>query len=142
MEIISEGAGIPLHFLAEPESATRSTADAAGGPTFRRMEQRQEFFLWMMEDITRVVLNRRAMVDKKLKGEMDIQITGADINTHDNTKLSQSAFYMIGVLGALRDRSLITNNLLRTCHAYDSSGSSTRHPVFCSDLKNRLFPLS
>ena len=109
-KMISAGAGIPLHFLAEPESATRSTADAAGGPTFRRMEQRQEFFLWMMEDITRVILNRRAMVDRKLKGEMDIQITGADINTADNTKQSQAAFYMIAVLGSLRDRSLITND--------------------------------
>ena len=109
-KMISAGAGIPLHFLAEPESATRSTADAAGGPTFRRFEQRQQFFIWMMQDIIQVVLNRRAMVDRKLSGKIDFQITGADINTHDNTKLSQSAFYMISVLGDLRDRSLIAND--------------------------------
>ena len=32
-KMIAAGAGIPLHFLAEPESATRTTAEAAGGPT-------------------------------------------------------------------------------------------------------------
>ena len=70
-KMIAAGAGIPLHFLAEPESATRTTADAAGGPTFRRFEQRQEYFLWMINDILRVVLTRRAMVDRKLEPNMN-----------------------------------------------------------------------
>ena len=55
--MVAAGAGIPLHFLAEPESATRTTAEFAGGPTFRRYEQRQKFFLWMLEDLTRMVLH-------------------------------------------------------------------------------------
>ncbi len=50
-KMIAAGAGVPLHFLAEPESATRTTAEAAGGPTFRRFEQRQQFFLWMLGDL-------------------------------------------------------------------------------------------
>lgn len=44
-KMIAVGSGNPLHFLAEPESATRTTAEAAGGPTFRHYEQRQKFFL-------------------------------------------------------------------------------------------------
>jgi hypothetical protein len=28
--MIAAGAGIPMHFLAEPEGATRTTAEAAG----------------------------------------------------------------------------------------------------------------
>jgi len=46
-KMIAAGTGLPLHFLAEPESATRTTAEAAGGPTFRRFEQRQRYFMWL-----------------------------------------------------------------------------------------------
>lgn len=109
-KMISAGAGIPLHFLAEPESATRTTADAAGGPTFRRFEQRQQYFLWMIEDILRVVLARRAMVDGKINKKIDLSATGADISSRDNTSLSQAAYYMVEVLTNLRDRSLIAND--------------------------------
>ena len=35
-KLIAAGVGIPMHFLAEPEGSTRTTADSAGGPTFRR----------------------------------------------------------------------------------------------------------
>jgi len=108
-KMISAGAGIPLHFLAEPESATRTTADAAGGPTFRRFEQRQEYFLWMINDILRVVLSRRAMVDRKLDPNTELAVTGADISSRDNNTLSQAAYYMIEVLANLKDRNLIAN---------------------------------
>ncbi len=52
--MIAAGAGLPLHFLAEPESATRTTAESAGGPTFRHFEQRQRHFLWMLSDLARI----------------------------------------------------------------------------------------
>lgn len=109
-KMISAGAGIPLHFLAEPESATRTTADAAGGPTFRRFEQRQQYFLWMMGDILRVVLSRRAKVDGKVNANAELSVTGADISSRDNLALSQAAYYMIEVLANLRDRSLVSND--------------------------------
>lgn len=109
-KMIAGGCGLPLHFLAEPESATRTTADAAGGPTFRRFEQRQQYFLWMIEDILRVVLNRRAMVDGKINKEVDLAVTGADISSRDNLSLSQAAYYMVEVLANLRDRSLVSND--------------------------------
>ena len=109
-KMISAGAGIPLHFLAEPESATRTTADAAGGPTFRRFEQRQQYFIWMIEDILKVALTRRAMIDSKLNKNIDISVTGADISSRDNSSLSQAAYYMVEVLANLKDRSLIAND--------------------------------
>lgn len=109
-KMIAAGAGIPLHFLAEPESATRTTAEAAGGPTYRRFEQRQEYFLWMIHDILSVVLARRGSLDQRLQGKIDFTVTGADISSSDNGALSQAAYYMIGILDDLRDRSLITNS--------------------------------
>ena len=109
-KMISAGAGIPLHFLAEPESATRTTADAAGGPTFRRYEQRQEYFLWLLKDLLTVVLQRRARVDKKLDPRVEFTITGSDITSKDNGALAQAAYYMIKVLSDLKDRNLIAND--------------------------------
>jgi len=109
-KMVAAGAAIPLHFLAEPESATRTTADSSDGPTFRRFEQRQKYFLWMIEDILRVSLSRRAMVDGKINKKIDLSVTGADINSRDNSSLSQSAYYMVEVLANLRDRTLISND--------------------------------
>ena len=73
-KMIAAGAGVPMHFLAEPESSTRTTAEAAGGPTYRRMEQRQEFFLWVMQDILAVALRRRSKVDKKIDAAAEISV--------------------------------------------------------------------
>jgi hypothetical protein len=109
-KMISAGAGIPLHFLAEPESATRTTAESAGGPTFRRYEQRQEYFLWLLHDVMAVILARRARVDQKLNPAPEFTITGSDISSRDNGSLAQAAYYMINVLGDLKDRDLIAND--------------------------------
>ncbi len=109
-KMIAAGAGVPMHFLAEPESSTRTTAEAAGGPTYRRMEQRQMFFAWVVQDILSVSLRRRAKVDKKINPASEISITCGDISSRDNASLSQAAYYMITVLDDLRDRKLIDND--------------------------------
>ena len=50
-KMIAIGAGVPTHYLAEPESSTRTTAEAAGTPTFRGLEQTQQFFLEILSEI-------------------------------------------------------------------------------------------
>ena len=109
-KMIAAGAGMPLHFLAEPESSTRTTAEESGGPTYRHFEQRQQYFLWMIEDILKVVISRRAKTDRKLSGNFEFSVTGADISSRDNVTLAQAAYYTISVLDDLRDRKLITND--------------------------------
>ena len=109
-KMIAAGAGMPLHFLAEPESATRTTAEESGGPTYRHFEQRQEYFLWMIGDILQVVLARRAKVDHRISEKVELSVTGADISSRDNASLAQAAYYTITVLDDMRDRSLITND--------------------------------
>lgn len=106
-KMIAAGVGIPLHFLAEPESATRTTAEAAGGPTFRRFEQRQEFFTWILSDIFKVVVSRRALVDKKVSKTEEIQVLGADISARDNVSLAMAALNIVSAFKDLRDRKLI-----------------------------------
>lgn len=124
-KMIAAGAGLPLHFLAEPESATRTTAEAAGGPTYRRFEQRQAHFLWLLTDVLRVVLNRRALTERgqNIRGRVDpkaqIEVHGADLSSRDNLQLGLAARHMIGVLAQLRDRELIDDaEMLRLAYRF------------------------
>jgi len=118
-KMIAVGSGNPLHFLAEPESATRTTAEAAGGPTYRHYEQRQQFFLWMVEDIARVALNRRAQVDRHIAPETQITVKGSDISARDNAALATAATTVVAAFSALRDRSLIDDaELLRIAYRF------------------------
>jgi hypothetical protein len=106
-KMVAVGSGYPMHFLAEPESATRTTAESAGGPTFRHLQQRQEFFLWMLEDITRVVIHRRKFYDRLVNTKEEIKIIGNDISARDNAALAAAAATIVGSYAALRDRGLI-----------------------------------
>ena len=105
--MIAAGAGIPLHFLAEPEGSTRTTAEAAGGPTYRHFEQRQRFFLWLLTDLLRAVVNRRSLVDTHISRRAEVTLTGADISARDNVSLSLAAGNINSVLQNARDRALI-----------------------------------
>ena len=109
-KMIAAGAGLPLHFLAEPESATRTTAEAAGGPTFRRFEQRQRYFMWLVNDILKAVIRRRAMVDRRMPSSPEFELSGADISSRDNVSLAMAAASMVNSLVALRDRQMIDDS--------------------------------
>jgi hypothetical protein len=74
------------------------------------MEQRQQFFLWVMQDLLTIALARRAKVDKKINAAAELIVSGADISSRDNSSLSQAAYYMITVLDDMRDRKLISND--------------------------------
>jgi hypothetical protein len=118
-KMISAGSGNPLHFLAEPESATRTTAESAGGPTFRHYEQRQNYFMWMLGDVIEVVTNRRAMVDSTIDRDAPITLTGTDISARDNGTLAQAAGLMVSALTNLRDRQVIDDaELLRMIYKF------------------------
>ena len=118
-KMIAVGSGNPLHFLAEPESATRTTAEAAGGPTFRHYEQRQKFFLWMIEDLARVVVQRRALVDHHITPRAYISAKGTDISARDNTSLAAAANTIVSAFALLRKRGLIDDaELLRMAYRF------------------------
>lgn len=118
-KMLSAGAGIPLHFLAEPEGSTRTTAEAAGGPTYRHYEQRQRFFLWILSDLLKVVVNRRSQVDTRVSRRAEIDLHGSDISARDNVSLSLAASNMLLTLRELRDRRLIDDaELLRLAYRF------------------------
>lgn len=118
-KMIAASVGVPMHFLAEPEGATRTTAEAAGGPTYRRFEQRQEFFLWLLKDLLQVVLNRRVLVDNTILQNDLIEISGADISARDNVAHSISGVNILNMLERLYDMGLIDQReLLRISYRF------------------------
>ena len=117
--MIAAGAGIPLHFLAEPESSTRTTAEASGGPTYRHYEQRQRYFLWVVEDVLRVVLARRAKIDRRIPSGVPLAVSGADISSRDNVSLAMAATQISAIFQDMRDRGLVDDReLLRMIYRY------------------------
>ncbi len=124
--IIAAGAGLPMHFLAEPEGATRTTAESAGGPTFRHFEQRQRWFLWMIRDLAGIALARRAQVDRSIDPAAEILVQGADISARDNGELASAAEGIIRAFSALRDRNLIDDaELLRLAYRFAGEVADT-----------------
>ncbi|NMC53936.1 MAG: hypothetical protein GYA48_09920 [Chloroflexi bacterium] len=106
------GSGLPLHFLAEPESSNRSTAESAGGPKYRHFEQRQEFFTWLVGDLARLVIRWRALAgggtgSSGVDVDTQIQVTGADLSARDNAALGVAFSTVVSALGELRDRGMI-----------------------------------
>ena len=86
--MIAAGAGMPLHFLAEPESSTKSTAEAAGTPTYKRLEARQLFFANALKAILETALAVRKQYDSSLPTKPVIQIISPDISERDNAGLA------------------------------------------------------
>lgn len=118
-KMIAAGAGLPLHFLAEPEGSNRSTAESAGGPTYRHFEQRQEFFTWLVADLARAAAARRARVDPLVCADARIEVNGADLSARDNAALAVAASTVTGALAALRDRAVIDDaELLRMVYRF------------------------
>ena len=118
-KMIVAGVGLPLHFLAEPESATRTTAEASGGPAFRHLERRQIFFFHLLRTVARVAVRRRALVDSSVDPTAHIHIQGGDIFQRDNVSLGQAAGSIVGSFMQLRREGLIDDaELLRLSYKF------------------------
>ncbi len=121
-KMIAAGAGIPLHFLAEPESATRTTAESAGGPAFRRLEMRQQFFLNLVAELARTAAQRCAQVNGPACGfdaASDILVEGTDLSSRDNQALAGAASMAVQTFVSLYDRQLIDGaELLRLAYRF------------------------
>ncbi len=86
--MIATGVGIPMHFFAEPESSTRTTAEAAGTPTFKRFERRQQYMINVVRHLLTVAVEIRSQVQRKVVKNLDIKISAPDITEKDNANLA------------------------------------------------------
>jgi hypothetical protein len=133
-KMIAAGAGVPLHFLAEPESSTRSTAEAAGGPTFRHFEQRQLFFSEILRQLAVVAVRRRAMLDRRVDPEASIQVQVADLSARDNAALAIATQAASRTFFDLFDRGLINREeLLRMVYRFAGEVQSQEAPAIDLD---------
>ena len=106
-KMIAAGVGLPLHFLAEPESSTRTTAEAAGSPTYRRFSERQRFICALLEDVLQVVVKRRAFYDPQVDPDALIRVEGGDVSARDNRELAEAGQQVAQVASALYEQELI-----------------------------------
>lgn len=86
--LIAAGAGIPLHFLAEGESATRATAREMNQATIRHYQHRQQLFKGIVADLLRRCL-RRAM--GPISGEATIRLEAEDLSREEDVATAQAA---------------------------------------------------
>ncbi|MEL7644988.1 MAG: hypothetical protein AAGU04_01800 [Anaerolineaceae bacterium] len=122
-KMIAAGVGLPLHFLAEPESSTRTTAEASGGPTLRRFEQRQRTLRWILEDVLRAALRRAARADASLNPEAAFQVQAGDISARDNEALAEAGSKAAAVAQELYAQGLIDKaEVLRLVYRFLGEG--------------------
>ncbi len=124
-KMIAAGVALPLHFLAEPESSTRTTAESAGLAVFKHLEQRQQVLFAIVCELAGLAVRRRAMVDRKVKADADIAVTGAEVCVRDNAALAGAAVQAMKAFGALRERGLIDDReLLRLVYRFSGETAS------------------
>lgn len=86
--MVAAGAGVPLHFLAEGESATRATAAEMGAPTYRHYERRQLYFGSVICDVVAEAIRRSGQFHQtnyRLVAEFE------DLTSQDNLRVAQAA---------------------------------------------------
>lgn len=118
-KMIAAGVGLPLHFLAEPESSTKTTAEASGNPTYRRFAERQRAMCWILQDLLRVVVERRAYFDPGVDSTAPITVSGGDISVRDNAELADAGQKATAIATALHEKGLISSEeMLRLVYRF------------------------
>jgi hypothetical protein len=98
---------VPMHYLAEGESSTRTTSDAAGTPSFKAFENHQKIFLKIVKKILEIARARRAEKDSAISKDALIEVTAADATERDNAGLALATGQIVAAIGELFDRELI-----------------------------------
>jgi hypothetical protein len=120
----------PMHYLAEPESSTRTTADAAGSPAFKGFENHQEIFKRIILRILTLVVQRRAQKDSTVSADAKIEILAGDISERDNAGLALATGQMVQAIGDMYDRELIEEDeYLRLVYRFAGETRDANLPV-------------
>lgn len=105
--MIAAGAGIPMHYLAEPESSTRTTAEAAGTPTFKHFKRRQQFLANVVRSLLRTVVDIRRKTVSNLPANPEIKINVPDITERDNANLAIAVQRIVTAFAPIYNAQLI-----------------------------------
>jgi len=109
--MVAAGAGIPLHYLAEGESATRATAKEMVGPTVRHYERRQQFYGGVLVDVV-VKMLYRARVQGRLprtpRGGWQVEYSACELTEEDSLQVARAAKQIIGYLSEMTRQGWMT----------------------------------
>jgi hypothetical protein len=99
---VAAGANIPLHFLAEGSSATRSTAEQMGDPTRRHYRMRQLDFSHMLCDLAEHAYRRRADLNQYRITTPTITADMPDVSRDDNISLATAAKTIVDAFATMK----------------------------------------
>ena len=106
--MIDAGSGFPPHWRGEGGDVNVATAEAMQGPPERMLSRRQEYFLWMLEDILYQAYLRAveigaepAITDTAYKKIFHIE--AADVSLRDNNMLAEAAETLSGGFAMLQN---------------------------------------
>jgi hypothetical protein len=121
---------VPLHYLAEPESSTTTTADAAGTPTFKGFENHQAKFKKIIKNILTIAVKRKAEKDKNIKADAIIEVQSADATERDNAALALATSQIVSSIGEMYDRELIDESeYLRLVYRFSGETMEGKPPA-------------
>ena len=99
---VAAGANIPLHYLAEGSSATRSTAAEMGEPTRRHYRMRQAEFGHMLADLAACAYIRRcAALGIQRNLDFSVRAEMPDVSREDNNALASAAKDIVTALATM-----------------------------------------
>jgi len=108
--MIAIGAGIPLHYLAEPEESTRTTAEAAGTPTFKHFKHRQNYLKNALLSVLQTALAVRHQYDSHITASAEVLITAPDITERDNSILALALQRFVTGFAPIYNAKLVDEN--------------------------------
>lgn len=102
--MVAAGAGVPLHFLAEGESATRATAAEMGAPTYRHFERRQLYFGGIMCDLVGEAIRRSGLfAGRTFRLTAEFQ----DLTGEDNLRVAQAVSLVARALAQAVEQGIV-----------------------------------
>jgi len=110
--MIAAGVGVPLHFLSEGESATRSTAREMGEPTRRAFAERQKVFAIMLQTVAAEAARRAVNMGAPLPcNALDLipYPRFPDLTREDNFFLAQAASQIVQALATAVERGWLSD---------------------------------
>lgn len=110
---IALAAGIPLFWLAEPESSTRTTATESSTPTFRLFSARQKRVVGIIENLARYALIYRSKYDIAVNPLAKITVTMQDTREGNNLELAQAVGELVSACLPLLDKQIITPDQIK-----------------------------
>lgn len=105
---IAAGANVPLHFLAEGSSATRSTAEEMGDPTHRHYRMRQLDFTGFLLDLCTQAWRRYEQARGLAElADLGLEVAAPDISRADNGALATAAKTVVEAFAVMRSNGWI-----------------------------------